>query len=186
MYVIVGLGNPGTKYSGTRHNVGFDVIDCLADKYGVKINKMKFKSLYNEISLEGEKVIILKPQTYMNNSGQSVKEIKEYFKVPVENIVVVQDDIDLELGKIRIRRKGSAGSHNGLKSIISLLQEDKFPRIKIGVGRPVEGQDLADFVLSGFRREERMAIEQSIEKSAEAVEAIVKHGLDRSMNEYNR
>ncbi len=185
MYLIAGLGNPGNRYSGTKHNVGFAAVDYLADKYNVKINKIKFKSLYGEMNINGEKVLLMKPQTFMNNSGESIREVKEYFKIPVENIIIIQDDIDLEPGKLRLRRKGSAGSHNGLKSIIYLLQDEKFPRVKIGIGKQRPGQDLAEYVLSGFRKEEADIIKEAVETAGDAAVSIVSDGIDKAMNRYN-
>lgn len=185
MYLIVGLGNPGSRYRNTKHNVGFGAIDYLAEEYGVKINKIKFKSVYGELNVSGEKVILMKPQTFMNKSGESVREAKEYFKIPTENIIVIQDDIDLAVGALRIRRKGSAGSHNGMKSIIYLLKEDEFPRVKIGIGRQEPGRDLADYVLSGFRKEDAQDVEDAIKKAGDASIAIVRDGIDKAMNEFN-
>ncbi|AFS79379.1 peptidyl-tRNA hydrolase Pth [Gottschalkia acidurici 9a] len=185
MYVVVGLGNPGSKYDGTRHNVGFDVIDILANRHNVKINKIKFKSVYGEVNLGNEKVMFVKPQTFMNRSGESVLEISNFFKVPVENIIVIVDDIDIGLGALRIRSKGSAGSHNGMKSIIYLLQKDNFPRVKIGVGKPEVGRDLADFVLGRFNKEEQIIMDEALNKAADSIECLIKEGIDSSMNKYN-
>lgn len=185
MYVIVGLGNPGRKYRDTRHNVGFSVIDLLGDRYNTKINKIKFKSLYGETNIDGEKVLLVKPQTFMNNSGETVLEISNFYKVPPQNIIVIQDDIDIEFASLRVRAKGSAGSHNGMKSIIYLLKDDKFPRVKIGVGRPQEGRDLADFVLGRFTKDEEMDIDEVLNRAADAVECLVKEGISSSMNKYN-
>ena len=136
MYIIAGLGNPGREYDMTRHNIGFEVIDYLAEQYNVKVNKLKFKSLYGETNLGGEKVYLVKPQTYMNLSGEAIREFCAFYKIPSENVIIINDDISLEAGKVRIRRKGSAGGHNGLKSIIYQLGTDEFPRIKMGVGAP--------------------------------------------------
>lgn len=185
MYVVVGLGNPGSKYKETRHNVGFAVIDILAERYNTKINKIKFKSLYSEIKIGSEKVLLVKPQTYMNKSGEAVLEISQFFKVPPENIIIALDDIDIDFASLRVRQKGSAGSHNGMKSIISLLKDEKFPRIKIGVGRPEPGRDLADFVLGRFSREEEVDMNQTLAKAADAIECIIKENIDNSMNKYN-
>lgn len=185
MYVIVGLGNPGRKYKDSRHNVGFSVIDILSKRYNTKINKIKFKSLYGESKINGEKIFLVKPQTFMNNSGETVLEISNFYKVPLENIIVIQDDIDIDFASLRVRSKGSAGSHNGMKSIIYLLKSDKFPRIKIGVGRPEPGRDLADFVLGRFTKEEEMDINETLEKAADAVECLIKEGISSSMNKYN-
>lgn len=185
MFVVVGLGNPGSKYSETRHNVGFSVIDILSNRYNTKLNKIKFKSIYGEVKMDGKKVLLVKPQTYMNNSGETVLEISKFFKVPVENIIVVLDDIDIDFASLRVRQKGSAGSHNGMKSIIHLLKDEKIPRVKIGIGRPEEGRDLADFVLGRFSKEEEMDIKEVVEKAADTVECLVKEGISSSMNKYN-
>ncbi|OHW61764.1 peptidyl-tRNA hydrolase [Andreesenia angusta] len=186
MYIVVGLGNPGSKYSGTRHNVGFDVLDYMAERHGANLNKIKYKSLYNEIKLGGEKVVLLKPQTYMNKSGEAVLEIAQFYKVPAENIVVVQDDIDIKFGSLRIRQKGSAGSHNGMKSIIGLLGNDGFPRVKIGVGKAEPGEDLAEFVLGRFKPDERPVIDELVKKAADSIECLIAEGIDVAMNKYNR
>lgn len=185
MYVVIGLGNPGNKYKGTRHNVGFDTIDCIAQRNNTKINKIKFKSIYGETQIGGQKVLLVKPQTYMNRSGESVLDIYNFYKIPLENIIVVVDDVDIKFGSLRIRTKGSAGTHNGMKSIIYLLQSDDFPRIKIGVGKPNEHQDLADFVLSGFSKDDRIYIDSTIEQAAKAVEKIITDGVNHAMNEFN-
>lgn len=185
MFAVVGLGNPGRNYEGTRHNVGFDAIDLLASRNNIKINKIKFKSIYGEGIIGNNKVILLKPQTYMNNSGIAVLDLYNFYKLPVENIIVVVDDIDIEFSTIRVKAKGSAGSHNGMKSIIYHLQSDNFPRVKIGIGQKQEGQDLADFVLSRFNREERDKIDLAIEKAALAVETIITDGVQKAMNQFN-
>lgn len=185
MYIVIGLGNPGKDYSNTRHNVGFDTIDILASRNNIKINKIKFKSVFGEGTIGNEKVLLVKPQTYMNNSGIAVREIYQFYKVPIENILVVVDDIDIDYASIRIRLKGSAGSHNGLKSIIYHLQRDDFPRIKIGIGKRQEEQDLADFVLSRFSKDERIDIDSTILTAAEAIEMIIKEDINQAMNKYN-
>ncbi|NLY67045.1 MAG: aminoacyl-tRNA hydrolase [Tissierellia bacterium] len=185
MFAIVGLGNPGRPYDGTRHNVGFDTIDLLAHRNNIRLNKIKFKSVYGEGIIGSEKVILLKPQTYMNNSGMAVLDLYNFYKMPIENILIIVDDIDIDFATIRIKRKGSAGSHNGLKSIIYHLQSENFPRVKIGIGKKRENQDLADFVLSRFDKEEREKIDEAIEKAALAVETIIADGIDKAMNEFN-
>lgn len=185
MFAVVGLGNPGRKHEGTRHNVGFDTIDLLASRNNIKVNKIKFKSLYGQGMIDGEKVILLQPQTFMNNSGIGVLELYNFYKFPLENIIVIVDDIDIDFGAIRIKTKGSAGTHNGLKSIISHLQSDKFPRIKIGIGKRREKQNLADFVLSKFDKKERKDIDLAIEKAALSVETILTNGIDKAMNDFN-
>ena len=185
MFVVIGLGNPGKDYINTRHNVGFDTIDLLANRNNIRVNKIKFKSVYGEGSIGGKKTILLKPQTYMNNSGMAVLDLYNFYKLPIENIIVIVDDVDIEFGTIRIRQKGSAGSHNGLKSIIYHLQSEDFPRIKIGIGEKREGQDLASFVLSKFGKDERIDIDSTIEKAALATEAIINYDINRAMNEFN-
>ena len=184
-YVIVGLGNPGKKYATTRHNVGFLALDTLAKESGIQIKKIKHKALMGEGRIDGKKVVLVKPQTYMNKSGESVQELVNFYKIPIENLVVIFDDIDLDPGKLRIRKKGSGGSHNGMRNIIRLLGDDQFPRIRIGVGRPPEHQDLASFVLSQFGDEEKRDVADTIEKASLAAKTIVSEGLDVAMNLYN-
>lgn len=186
MYLIVGLGNPGTQYEMTRHNIGFHTIDYIADELGVKVKKLKFKALYGECEIGSEKVYLIKPQTYMNLSGDSVVEFVKFFKIPVENVIVISDDISLETGRIRIRPKGSAGGHNGLKSIIYQLNSDEFVRVKIGVGSPKHQEhDLADYVLGRFTKDEIPVLEESIIKSYKAINEIIKRGVQSAMNKYN-
>ena len=185
MYVVVGLGNPGKKYEKTRHNVGFDVIDILAKEYNISVTKIKHKALIGEGRVGTEKVLLVKPQTYMNLSGETLIDIYKYYKVDLSNIVVVYDDIDLEVGKIRIRKKGSGGTHNGMKSITKCLGSNDFPRVRVGVSKPEVGQDLADFVLSRFRKEESDNINESLEKAAYAIDSIIRENIDMSMNKYN-
>ncbi|WHH57605.1 aminoacyl-tRNA hydrolase [Petroclostridium sp. X23] len=186
MHLIVGLGNPGSKYAGTRHNVGFEIIDYLAALYHIKVEKIKHKALIGEGLIQGKKVVLAKPQTYMNLSGESIREMKEWYKIDHDNIVVIYDDISLELGKIRIRHKGSAGGHNGIKSIIYQLKSEVFPRIKIGVGQPSHPEyDLADFVLSKLSGEERKIAIDSYERAADAVPVILQAGVAEAMNRFN-
>lgn len=185
MYAVIGLGNPGREYENTRHNIGFNTVDLLADRNGIDINKIKFKSVYGKGRIGNESVLLLKPQTYMNNSGISVLELYKYYKIPIENILVVVDDIDIDFGAVRIKRKGSAGTHNGLKSIIYHLQRNDFPRIKIGVGSPPPEWDLADFVLSRFQNKEEKTIKESIEVACESIETIIKEDIDKAMNKFN-
>ena len=154
MYIIVGLGNPGDKYEKTRHNVGFNVIDLLAKEYSIDVSKLKHKALIGEGRVGTEKVILVKPMTYMNLSGESVVDICNYYNVDLENVIVIYDDIDLDVGKIRIRKKGSGGTHNGMRSIIKCLGSNEFPRVRVGISKPKNGQDLADFVLSRFAKED--------------------------------
>lgn len=185
MYIVVGLGNPGLKYQGTRHNVGFMTIDKLAEEYNIDVKRNKFKALVGEANISGEKVILAKPQTFMNNSGMSVLDLMNFYKVPHENLIVVVDDIDISFGTIRIKQKGSRGSHNGMKSIIYQLGFDDFPRVKIAIGKKPERMDLANFVLSQFNKEEIKIINKEVEEAKEAVINIIKKGLDDTMNKYN-
>lgn len=185
MFVIVGLGNPGKQYEHTRHNVGFDVIDILAKEYGASVTKMKHKALIGECRVGSEKVLLVKPQTYMNLSGETLIDIYQYYKVELEDIIVVYDDIDLDVGKIRIRKKGSAGSHNGMKSIIKCLGSGDFPRVRVGVSKPGPGADLANFVLSRFRKEEQLDIDNGLEKACKSVDSMIRENIDLAMNKYN-
>lgn len=185
-FLIVGLGNPGKKYELTRHNAGFLFTDLLADKLGFRINKIQFKAITGTAEIAGRKCIVMKPQTFMNNSGEAVKQAAAFYKIPPENIIVVFDDISLPCGKLRIRRKGSDGGHNGIKSIIYLLNSDKFPRIKMGVGeKPHPDYDLADWVLSSFKKDELTALHDAAEKACEAVELMVGGNIDRAMSSFN-
>ncbi len=186
MYLVAGLGNPGKQYEMTRHNIGFEVIDYMADQYGVSVKKLKFKGLYAEVNISGEKVILLKPQTYMNLSGESIREFASFYKIPTENIIVINDDIYLDSGTVRIRKSGSAGGHNGLKSIIYQLCSDAFPRIRLGVNTPNRKEaDLADFVLARFSKEEIPLLEDAIIRAKKAVEEIVSKNIESAMNKYN-
>lgn len=186
MYLVAGLGNPGKQYDMTRHNIGFHTIDYIADELGVKIKKLKYKAIYGECDINGEKVLLVKPQTYMNLSGESISEFVKFFKIPTENVIIVSDDIALETGRIRIRKKGSAGGHNGLKNIIYMLNSENFNRIRIGVGAPTHPDyDLKDFVLGRFTKEEIPVLEESIIKSYKAVVEIIKRGADGAMNKFN-
>lgn len=184
-YVIVGLGNPGKKYATTRHNVGFLALDSLAMDSDIQITKIKHKALLGEGRIAGKKVVLVKPQTYMNKSGESVQELVNFYKIPLENLIVIYDDIDLDPGRLRIRKKGSGGSHNGMRNIIRLLGDDGFPRIRIGVGKPPEGQDLASFVLSQFHDDEKRDVADAVENAAKAAATMVTDGLDIAMNTYN-
>ncbi|WP_110942958.1 aminoacyl-tRNA hydrolase [Inediibacterium massiliense] len=184
MIVIVGLGNPGKQYEKTRHNVGFDTIDYLASEHNIFMNKVKYKAIVGEGNIYGQKVMLVKPQTYMNLSGRSIMEIVNFYKLNVKDLIVIYDDIDTEIGKLRIRQKGSAGTHNGMKSIIYEIQSDQFPRVRIGIGKPTYG-DLADFVLGKFSKEERVYIDETIQRASQGVEAFIKEGIDIAMNRYN-
>lgn len=183
MYLIVGLGNPGNEYEKTRHNIGFDAISTISSKYNIDVNKTKFKGEYGKGTIAGENVILLKPLTFMNLSGESIREVMNFYKIPSENIIVIYDDISLEVGTLRIRRKGSAGGHNGIKDIIKNLSTDVFPRIKVGVGQP-QG-DLVSHVLGKFSKEDREIINKIFDVCSNVVESIIKDGLDVSMNKFN-
>ena len=186
MYIIAGLGNPDRKYAGTRHNIGFDVITYLSDKYDISLSKTGFKSKLGQGFIDGEKVLLMKPQTYMNLSGEAVGEAVNFYKADAASeLIIVQDDIDLEPGNIRIRSKGSAGGHNGIKSVISHIGGNEFVRIKVGVGGKPEGWDLADHVLSGFDRDTEPLIRKVIEKAGEAIVTVMKEGAEAAMNKYN-
>lgn len=185
-FLIVGLGNPGKQYESTRHNAGFICIDILAEKYDIKINKLKFKSLMGEGRIEGKRCLLLKPQTFMNLSGEAVRDAVDFYKIPVENIIVICDDISLEPGKMRIRRKGSHGGQNGMRNIIYHLKDDNFPRIKIGIGaKPNPEYDLADWVLSRFTQSEAKLIKQVADNTVSAIEIMVKGDIDKAMSNYN-
>lgn len=185
MYVIVGLGNPGDKYRLTRHNIGFLIIDELSKEYNIKVDKIKHKSLIGSGFINGEKVLLVKPQTFMNNSGEAVQSLVNYYNLDLEKLIIIYDDIDIDVGKVRIRKKGSAGSHNGMKSIIQYLKNPDFPRIRIGVGRPIN-QNLASFVLSKFPKEEIDPMVSAIEVSVKSIDELVKNGIDLAMNKYNK
>ncbi len=183
MKLVIGLGNPGRQYEMTRHNIGFMVIDYLAGQYHAKVNKSKCRALCGEAEIEGERVLLVKPQTFMNLSGESVRELCDYFKIPPEDIVVIYDDKDIEAGKIRIREKGSAGGHNGMKSIIYQLQTDQFARIRVGIGQPKDG--MIEFVLGQFSKEEQPKIEAAGKNAAEAVGLIVQGKTAEAMGRFN-
>ncbi|MGO5114099.1 aminoacyl-tRNA hydrolase [Candidatus Avoscillospira sp. LCP25S3_F1] len=186
-YLVVGLGNPGSQYEATRHNVGFRAVDALAKEAGVKIDRAKFQALTAQATVGGVRVLLMKPQTYMNLSGVAVKQAADFYKVPPERVLVLFDDIDLDVGRLRIRRNGSAGGHNGIKSIISSLGSQEFPRIKIGVGaKPHPDYDLADWVLSRFTLAEQKLLDPAIEHAAEAVPVIFTQGIERASSQFNR
>ena len=185
MYLIAGLGNPTREYEKTRHNVGLDSIDVLADRINTDVAERKFKGLYGKGMLGGEKVILLKPQTFMNLSGESVRAAADFYKIPPDHIIVICDDISLDVGHLRIRTKGSAGGHNGIKNIIAHLGTQEFPRIKIGVGGKPPRMDLADYVLSRFPAEERKIMETAFRDAAEAAGVLIAEGPDAAMNRFN-
>ncbi|MBE6731318.1 MAG: aminoacyl-tRNA hydrolase [Ruminococcaceae bacterium] len=186
-YIIAGLGNPGDKYENTRHNVGFAAIDKIAEEYGVKVNKIKFKALIGEIEYKDKKVLLMKPTTFMNNSGEAVREAMNFYKIKPENVIVIFDDISLDPGKMRLRKKGSCGGHNGIRSIIDLNSSDNFPRIKIGVGKkPHPEYDLAAWVLSKPIDSDRKLIDEVCKKCVGAAESIMDGDFEKAMNIYNR
>ena len=185
-WLIVGLGNPGQKYANTRHNMGFLTVDLLAEQAGVKLNKVKFKSAYNIIPFAGAKCLVMKPQTYMNLSGESVGEAARFYKIPADHVVVISDDISLPVGKLRIRTGGSAGGHNGLKNIIQHLGTDQFPRIKVGVGAPGQaGYDVVDWVIGRPLGEDQKVLMEALDRAGDAAEVLISQGSDRAMNRFN-
>ena len=184
-WLIVGLGNPGQKYEHTRHNMGFLTVDLLAEKQGVKLNKVKFKSAFNIMHFAGCKCLVMKPQTYMNLSGEAVREAAQFCKVPADHVLVIYDDVSLPVGKIRVCPTGSAGGHNGIKNIISHLGTQDFPRIKIGTGAPGEGGDMIDWVIGVPSQAERKVLLESFEKAIQAAECVIEYGCQKAMNDYN-
>ena len=186
MYIIVGLGNPEPEYSNTRHNMGFDVINKLAKKNGIELNRTKFNAIYGTGIIEDQKVILIKPQTYMNNSGEAVKEFVKFYKEPLKNIIIIYDDMDTDIGSIRIRAKGGSGTHNGMKSIVSSLNSEDFPRIRVGIGRPKEEFDRIDYVIGRIDDVTYIKLQQAQEIVVEAIEYWLKNGIDNTMNTYNK
>ena len=187
MYIIAGLGNPTKEYDNTRHNIGFAAIDALADKYGISVSDMKNKALMGKGVINGNKVMLLKPLTYMNLSGEAIRAAVDYYKIDEKSeLIVIYDDISLDVGQLRIRKKGSAGGHNGIKNIILHLGHDTFQRIKIGVGEKPKGYDLADYVLGRFHGEEKAVMEDARKRAAKAAVMMMNEGLQAAMNEYNR
>lgn len=185
MKLFVGLGNPGKEYEKTRHNVGFAIIDQLSENLNIPLNQAKFKGLYGTGLVKGEKVFLLKPLTYMNSSGESVRALMDYFHINLEDIVIIYDDLDLPVGKIRLRLKGSAGGHNGVKSVIAHLKSQEFKRIRVGINHPTNGQPIVDYVLTPFTKEEQEMIYDAVKKAAEACEACLVKTFQQVMNEYN-
>ena len=185
MYLIIGLGNPESDYSRTRHNMGFDVINKLSDKFDIKVNKTKFKALYGTGVIGEEKVVLVKPQTFMNLSGEAVQEFVNFYKIESDKILVIYDDIDTEPGKIRIRKNGGPGTHNGMKSVVSCLGTEKFARLRVGIGMPQFKGDLINYVIGHIPESEYEKLEEGIVVASEAVESIIKNGIDKTMNLYN-
>ena len=185
-WLIVGLGNPGQKYEHTRHNMGFLTVELLAEQKGVKLNKVKFKSAYNIMNFAGAKCLVMKPQTYMNLSGEAVREAVQFYKVPADHVLVIYDDISLPVGKLRVRPTGSAGGHNGIKNIIAHLGTQDFPRVKIGTGAPTGGgADMIDWVIGEPSKAEKQVLLESFEKAIDAAACIIEHGCQKAMNDFN-
>ena len=184
MYVICGLGNPGKKYANTRHNMGFITIDQLAEKHDIKVDKVKFKALVGEGRIAGQKVLLVKPQTYMNLSGESVQEVMHFYKLDPEELIVIYDDLDLEVGALRLRKFGSAGTHNGMRSVVHHLNSDRFPRIRLGIGANGK-RDIIDHVIGGFTKDEVPVLEEAVTKAVSAIECMLGEGIDRAMSQYN-
>ena len=185
MKLIAGLGNPTDKYAGTRHNVGFEVIDRIADEYGIGLDTIKNKGMYGKGKIDGKTVILLKPMTFMNLSGESVSAVAAYYKIAPEDIIVIYDDINLDVGRLRVRQKGSAGGHNGIKNIIAHLHTEEFARVRVGVGMKPPKMDLADYVLSRFSKEEQEIMDEGYERAVKAAVLMINDEIERAMNDYN-
>ena len=185
MYLIVGLGNPEEEYSKTRHNMGFDVINQIANKYEIEMARSKFNGIYGSGMIEGEKVILLKPQTFMNLSGQCIKPFVDFYKIPLENVLVIYDDMDVEVGKIKVRKKGVPGTHNGAKSVVHELLSEEFPRIRVGIGKPIDEYDAIDYVIGKLEDETYQQLEKGIDQAVNATIDYLKNGIDYAMNYYN-
>lgn len=185
MYIIVGLGNPEPEYSNTRHNMGFDVINKIAQNNDISLNKTKFDAIYGTGIIQNEKVILVKPQTYMNNSGEAVKKFVEFYKEPLENLIVVYDDMDTEIGTIRVRAKGGPGSHNGMKSMVHELVSEDFPRIRVGIGKPVNEFDRINYVIGRIDAEEYAKLQEGQNLAVKAVSCWIREGIDNTMNKFN-
>lgn len=185
MYLIVGLGNPESDYANTRHNMGFKVINELAKEYEIEIARKKFNSEYESAIIEGEKVVLVKPQTFMNASGEAVIEFVNFYKIEVDKVIIIYDDIDIEPGKIRIRKSGSPGSHNGMKSVVHFLNDENFPRIRVGIGKPDEDTNMIEYVIGAIPEEEKDNLDKGIEMAKDAVIELLKNGIDVAMNKFN-
>ena len=185
MYLIVGLGNPEEEYSNTRHNMGFDVINKLAEENNININKNKFQGLYGKGKINEEEVILLKPQTYMNLSGECLQQVLKFYKISINDLIVIYDDIDIMPGKIKIRKKGGPGNHNGMKSVIKSINTENFVRIRVGIGTPKNNQDLISYVIGKIPKEDIEELEKGKEEAKEAVDEIIINGIDKAMNKFN-
>ena len=185
MYLIVGLGNPESDYANTRHNMGFDVINEISKKYDIKVTKSKFEALYGMGEIEGKKVILVKPQTYMNLSGESVIKFKKFYKISNKDIIVIYDDIDLDLGNIRLKAKGGPGTHNGMKSVVENLNTEDFIRVRVGIGKPENKEDMINYVIGAIPKKEKEILEDSIKLAACSVIEILENGIDTAMNKFN-
>lgn len=183
MFLVVGLGNIGLEYQNTRHNVGFEMIKLLSERYNISVNREKYKGVYGEGFISGEKVILLKPSTYMNLSGESIRTVVDFYKLDIEKVIIIYDDVSLDLGRLRIRQSGSAGGHNGIKSIIAELGTENFQRIKIGIGQPK--YDIVKYVLGKFPKEDKKILEDVLGVASDALEIIIKQGINEAMNKYN-
>ena len=184
-WLVVGLGNPGQKYANTRHNMGFLTVDLLAEEAGVQLNKVKFKSAYNILRFAGARCLVMKPRTYMNLSGEAVREAAQFYKIPPERVLVIYDDVSLPVGKLRVRPSGSAGGHNGIKNIIAHLGTQDFPRVKIGTGAPGEGGDMIDWVIGVPSQADRKILLETFHRAIEAAACIIEHGCQKAMNDFN-
>ena len=185
MYLIVGLGNPENEYARTRHNMGFDTVNKVAQNNSIEINKSKFNSLYGIGTIEGEKVVLLKPQTYMNLSGTAIRDFMKFYKLSPKDIIVIYDDLDIQPGIMKIRKKGSSGTHNGMKSVVQEIQTEDFGRIRIGIGNPKYKGDLLNYILTKIPDEEYKILENAIDNAAKSINEIIKNGIDIAMNKYN-
>ena len=185
MYLIVGLGNPEEEYSNTRHNMGFDVINELAKAHEIEMSRMKFNAIYGSGMIENKKVILVKPQTYMNLSGQAVREFVNFYKIEEENLIVIYDDMDVDKGEIKIRKKGGPGSHNGMKSVVAEVATQDFARVRVGIGRPTQQEDHINYVIGQLTKEEKEVLNQGVICAKEAIEEMIKSGIDLAMNQYN-
>ncbi len=185
MYLIVGLGNPETDYANTRHNMGFKVINQLAKEYQIDMARKKFNSEYGSSIIEGKKVILVKPQTFMNASGQAVIEFVNFYKIELDKVLIVYDDMDIEPSKIRIRKSGSAGSHNGMESVVHFLKSEDFPRVRVGIGKPKDEENVIEYVIGAIPKEGKKALEEGVEKAKKAIIELLKNGIDASMNQFN-